>query len=89
MSKTKVIIDDVEESAIIDVEIRPIGDPYPAVAFNHDEEAELIRVAIASSEDDLRTLTIPADAFWLATLALSRDNLTTELEALTSGSIDK
>src|SRR5690349_635746 len=86
--KATVIIDDIEDSAIIDVEIRPTGEQYPAVAFNLDEEADVVRVSTADEDGDIQSILIPAQSFWLATVALARDNLTTELEALTSGSND-
>ena len=46
-----VIIDDISESAIIDVEIRPEGTPSPAVAFNLDETGQVVRIAIGIDDE--------------------------------------
>lgn len=84
----KIIIDDMEDSAIVDVEIRPSDSSSDAVAFNLDEVQDVVRVAI-NLDDVITSITIPAQSFWLAAVALARDNITTELEALTSGNDSK
>lgn len=80
---TIVEIDNREDEGIMDVTVTGVIDPTRTVGFMFDEVLNVIHVEIEKDDGTSVALAIDADAFFITAAALTRENVTAELESLT------